>query len=125
MSQLGPAPAEPLNETQAKAKAIADASAAEAEAKNAAHAAHDANQAANTSGLYWDRAEKERAIQDAAMAERYAPDNVASDENADKAEAAAKDARANAVKVLGKEEAATKLPPEPEFDPKVAGRGKR
>ena len=45
MSQLGPAAAEPKNETQARAKAMADASAAEADAKNADKAAHDANEA--------------------------------------------------------------------------------
>ena len=124
MSQLGPAAAEPKNETQAKAKALADAQAAEAEAKNAAKAAHDANQAESSRGVYADINMKAKVAQDAATAERYAPDNVASDENADKAEAEAKKVRTAAQEELGKEGMA-KLPPEPEYDPKKEGFGKR
>jgi|RhiMethySRZTD1v2_1073278.scaffolds.fasta_scaffold43345_2 hypothetical protein len=125
MSDIGPAQAEPLSEVQAKEKALRDFDAAEREAKNARKAAHDQNEAANTSGLYSDRAEKEQKIQKAVSDSRFEGENAPTDANADKAQDKVEPARAAAEAVLGEEGAvATQLPEEPEYDPNQIGKGK-
>ena len=125
MSDIGPAQATPLSEVQAKEKALRDFDAAEREAKNARKAAHDQNEAANTSGLYSDRAEKEQKIQKAVSDSRFEGENAPTDANADKAQDKVEPARAAAEAVLGEEGAvATQLPEEPEYDPNQIGKGK-
>jgi len=124
MSDIGPAQAEPKSEAQEKAKALRDAEAAEREAKNTAKAAHDANEANAHIGLYAEQSTRDKLRQDAATAERSWPENQASDANADAAEAKAKETRDAAAAALG-EEAEALVPPEPEYDPNVEGRGKR
>ena len=127
MSDIGPEQATPKSEVQEREKALRDFDAAEREAKNTRKAAHDQNEAADNSGLYSSRSEKELKIQNAVMADRFAGENAPTDANADKAQEkveASRDAAKQVLEDQGEGGGETLIPEEPEYDPEQIGKGK-